>query len=240
MKTPGDHTSRQGHRARMRETLLSESVGQRTERIADRDLLEVLLYYSIPQRDTSMIATDLIRSFRTLRGVLDAPAEALTEIDGVGTYTGDFLRILPIVFRRYMEQTVLPHTFLSSDRTQIVQYLRVQYIGATVEQMLLLLFNACGEFLDCVTMGFGSTFNVDMHKRDLVRVVSAAQASSVILSHRHPGSVAAPSTEDIAATRMVRTVLNSMDVRLVDHVIFSSSDSNCFMSDIPHLRCLFA
>ena len=69
-----------GHRDRKREQFLRCGA----ESFADHELLELLLYYAIPQRDTNPIAHDLMEKFGSLQAVLSAPPEELMEVSGIG------------------------------------------------------------------------------------------------------------------------------------------------------------
>ena len=86
----------EGHRARMR-TKLMES-GERV--FADHELLEVLLYYAIPRRDTNELAHRLLEQFGSLQGVLSASAQELACVKGVGEYAAAHIKIVTILQRR--------------------------------------------------------------------------------------------------------------------------------------------
>ena len=225
-----------GHRERLRSELLRYGGSS----FSDQKLLEVLLYYTIPMGDTSPTAVALCNTFGTLQDVLDAPMEALMQVDGVGRYTAAFLKLLPQIIQRYTSAQMQCGSFSCTDRVAIRQYLSAQYIGATNEQMCLLAFNARGEFTRCVSLASGEdNAHVDLTGRRLAQAVIESAASTVILSHFHPGGVAAPSADDVHSTRAARDVLLSMDVHLQDHVIFSEENDCIFLSDVEGFRSLF-
>ena len=70
----GEHA---GHRKRMFSRLAEGT-------LCDHEYLEMLLFYAIPRRNTNDIAHRLLARFGDLNGVLNAPLQALQEIDGVG------------------------------------------------------------------------------------------------------------------------------------------------------------
>ena len=85
-----------GHRQRKKEQFLRRGL----EGFADHEVLELLLYYAIPRRDTNEIAHRLIAKFGTLRGVFDAAPEELRQVEGMGENAALFLQLLPAVGRR--------------------------------------------------------------------------------------------------------------------------------------------
>ena len=86
----------EGHRARMKKKLLEN--GERS--LADHELLEVLLYYAIPRRDTNELAHRLLKQFGSLRGVLSAPVQELACVSGVGQQAALLLGMVPMLCRR--------------------------------------------------------------------------------------------------------------------------------------------
>ncbi len=208
--------------------------------LSDQELLEILLYYSIPMRDTMPAAIGLLESFGSLQGVLDAEPDALMQVEGVGECTASFLKLIPLVARRYSENEPECASFSCTDRVQIIRYLSVQYIGVSKEQMQMLVFNARGGFIRSIMLSGGEDVaHVDVFKRRMAQEAVRSDAASVILSHIHPGGVAAPSSDDLKSTRAARDVLQSLGVRLQDHVIYSAPDEYLFLSDLPAYRKLF-
>ena len=92
----------EGHRERLRERYRQTGL----DHFTDHEVLELLLGYTILQKDTNPIAHALIRHFGDLRAVLNASEEALCQVEGVGPGTAFFLTMLPDVSRRYFEQGV--------------------------------------------------------------------------------------------------------------------------------------
>ena len=85
-----DKDIHKGHRARMRAKL--EAYGPR---IFDTyELLEMLLYYAIPYRDTNPIAKRLLAAFGSLDGVLSASKEELAKVDGIGEKCAELITLV--------------------------------------------------------------------------------------------------------------------------------------------------
>ena len=70
----------QGHRQRLRNRFMQEGL----DHFEQHNMLELLLFYSIPQRDTNEVAHRLLNRFGTISDVLNAPVEELETVEGVG------------------------------------------------------------------------------------------------------------------------------------------------------------
>lgn len=87
----------QGHRRRMLDKFGRFGV----DAFADHELLEVLLYYTIRQGDTNPVAHALMQHFGSLHAVLEATADQLCEVEGVGPRTAEYLSLISASMRRY-------------------------------------------------------------------------------------------------------------------------------------------
>ena len=72
----------------------------------DYQLLELLLFYSVPQVDTNPIAHRLLERFHSLSAVMEASVEELMTVDGVGEHTAVLIQLLPQFARRYHQDRV--------------------------------------------------------------------------------------------------------------------------------------
>ena len=100
MPTEKDH--RLGHRNRLRERLIRAG----RQAFADHELLELLLTYAIPRKDTKKLAKRLIERFGSHAAVFDQSVERLREIKGMGTQSSTFLLAVRATMSRYFEQGV--------------------------------------------------------------------------------------------------------------------------------------
>ena len=192
----------EGHRARMKQKLLDN--GERS--LADHELLEVLLYYAIPRRDTNELAHRLLKQFGSLQGVLSASVQELACVQGVGQQAALLLSLVPMLHRRAAQ----------SAKEQILN--SVDACGAYFTELLggsrrEMLWQVC---LD----GKGKVLS----SRCLAEGDVSMAAVSVVLAHNHPSGVALPSQEDIATTRLIRDALRTMNIQLVDHIVVADGD----------------
>ena len=208
-----------GHRDRMRKRFLENELNG----FADHEALELLLYYAIPRGDVNPLAHALMDRFGSLSGVFSAPVELLAQVKGVGTQTAVLLRLVPQIAQR-ARLTDLERELALNTRARVGQYLLELFSRERNEAVYEICLDGKGKLLACRRLGEGSASAVNLDVRKIVQNAILYCASSVILAHNHPSGVALPSHEDRVATRMVREALETMGVRLVDHVIVADND----------------
>lgn len=202
-----------GHRQRMRARFLEEGL----DGFTDHEILEMLLYYSVPRVNTNEIAHRLIDRFHTLAGVLNADREALLEVQGITENSAVLLKMMPPVARRYGVSAQGTPTLGTFD--EVCTYFRSLYIGEQAEKLRLACLNDRLKLLSCGVVGEGSPSGVPVHMRRLVEYALRQKCELVILAHNHPNGVAVPSNDDIVATKQIYHAFKTVGIQLVDHVI---------------------
>ena len=210
----------QNHRARLRETFRKAGV----DGMPDHNLLEFLLFYSIPRKDTNELAHKLIGSFGSLSRVFDASYEQLLEIDGMGESSALLISMIPSICRRYAEGKVSGKINLS-DPEDAKAYLIKKFYGCKNEVFYMLCLDAVGNLINCVKLGEGTSGKVIIDKRETLEAALRVGADKVIFAHNHPNGVAAPSREDLELTSDHSSILLSLGIRLVDHIIVAEGDA---------------
>ena len=205
----------QGHRARQRKKLLEN--GPRA--FADHELLEMLLYYAIPRRDTNELAHRLLERFGSLQGVFSAPVEELSTVEGVGENAAVLLSLVPQIWQRSLQGA--PERILNSV-DKCGEYFAELLSGSRRE----MLWQVCleGKVLSSRCLAEGDVSMAAVSVRQVVEYALRAGAVAVVLAHNHPSGVALPSQEDCATTRLIRDALRTMNIQLVDHIIVADRD----------------
>jgi DNA repair protein RadC len=216
---PGMSDLHDGHRERLRQRFLSEGL----EGFAEHNVLELLLHYAMPRRDTNPLAHGLIEHFGSLSGVLDASVEELCKVQGVGVHTASMLALMPPLFKRYQLSGQKSERCIDTVE-KAGAYLIPQFIGAKSEVVFLLCLDAKGKLLGCRQLFEGSVNAAQIGTRKVVETALTLRASSVILAHNHLSGVALPSKEDEATTLTLRSALAAVGVTLADHIIVADND----------------
>ena len=208
-----------GHREKMRQRFMTGGL----DSFADHEILELLLYYAIPRRDTNPIAHALMERYGSLPAVLAAPMEDLKRTEGIGESAAVLLHLVPQVCRRArLAQVGEDQVLNSSERAGA--YLLECFDGESREVIYQLCLDRKGKLLACKRLGEGSVASADLDVRRLVENAILTGASAVILAHNHPSGVALPSDGDYTATMRVRAALNAIGIELADHIIVADGD----------------
>lgn len=208
-----------GHRERMRGRFLKNGLSG----FADHEALELLLYYAIPRGDVNPVAHALMDRFGSLSGVFSAPAELLTQVEGVGERTATLLRLIPQIAQK-ARLSDLERELALNTREQVGAYLLELFSRERNEAVYEICLDGKGKLLACRRLGEGSASAVTLDVRAVVQNALLCSASSVILAHNHPSGVALPSQEDRTATLRVQDALATVDVRLEDHIVVADHD----------------
>ena len=208
-----------GHRQRLKDRFRQEGL----DKFDEIQVLELLLFYAIPQRDTNPLAHRLLDHFGSLAQVLEAPVEELEKISGVGANAATLLTLTTALARYYMvnrgtQTAILTSTEMCGD------YLLPHFVGRRNETVFLLCLDAKCKVLCCREVGQGSVNSAGISVRKIVETALGVNATTVVLAHNHPSGLALPSAEDILTTRRVAAALAAVEVHLADHVVVADGD----------------
>ena len=187
------------------------------------EILELILFYAIPRKDTNPIAHELIDKFGSIDAVFDAPFNALKEVNGIGKETACFIKILLNFIRIYMENKNFSTNKLKS-REELNDRLFLKFIGRTDEVIAIILTDAKSKIVYEGIVSYGSCNSVEIHIRKIVELIVLYNASGIIVAHNHPSGLAVPSTEDLETTKHLQQLFETMNISFVDHIIVAEDD----------------
>jgi DNA repair protein RadC len=203
-----------GHRDRLRSRFQEAGAGA----LPDYELLELLLFRSIPQRDVKPLAKELIRRFGSFAEVLAAPTSRLTEIKGVGEGVALDLKIVEAALQRMARGAVAKRTVLSS-WSAVLDYCRTTMAFAEREQFRILFLDKKNAVIADEVQQTGTVDHTPVYPREVMRRALELSASAVILVHNHPSGDPTPSGADVKMTRELVDIAKPLGIAIHDHVI---------------------
>ena len=209
----------EGHRQRVKDRFRDEGLDSFNE----LHVLELLLFYCIPRKDTNPIAHALLDRFDSLVNVLEAPASELVKVEGITENAALFLNLMTAVGRYYLVNKVAAGEILDSVE-KCGRYMLPYFVGRKNETVFLLSLDAKCKVISCREISEGSINYASISTRKTVQEALSAGATSVVLAHNHPSGIACPSAEDVQATRRIALALQSVEIQLVDHLVIADDD----------------
>ncbi len=208
-----------GHRARLRASFLEHGLRS----MNDINALELLLFYALPRRDTNETAHLLLERFGSLDGVFSAPIEELCEVEGVGEYAAALITLIPEIMKKARLSKVreIKQIKCSEDAGE---YLLPYFMNEQDEVVYMLCLDAKRAVICCTEMGRGVVNTVDANIRRMVEKALKVKACSVIIAHNHPDGIAIPSREDDVFTKCLYDAMETVGIRLEDHIIVADED----------------
>lgn len=204
-----------GHRQRMKERFYNTGL----EGFADHEILEYLLFFVIPRKDTNKIAHALLSHFGSLSGVLLANQKELQQVEGIGSQAASLLTLFAPVARRLFSGDE-PMTSIDTSAAA-AKYVLSLFYGLRKECLYLICMDSAYRVLHQQVMVEGSIDNLPVYPREIAAVTLRHNATHVILAHNHPGGNPQPSRQDIVITLDIVKALSPLGVQLCDHIIVS-------------------
>lgn len=221
----GDKPKNHGHRQRLRDRFLKSGLMG----FADYEVVELLLTLAIPRSDVKQPAKALIARFGNLRNILDAPIEELRVISGIGSVTPVALQIIKAAATLYLLQSG-EGTDLLADPSRLNEFWRMRIGTLQNEVFEVAYLNSAYRLLrDGVeTLEDGTIDRAMVYPRRVVEAALKRGAAALVLAHNHPNSHVQPSEHDMVITRAVVLAAETVNIKVVDHLIVSAKETFSF------------
>ncbi len=209
-----------GHRKRLKERF--NAAGRKA--LHDYELLELLLAYAIPRRDTKPLAKELIRQLGSFPRVLDGDRDELEAVSGVGEQAGTLIRLVKACMNQYLEPGERAGTKLDSPEA-VLDYVRLEIGNKNTEYFMLLCLNAAGKVVHTDLMSKGTVNMAHVYPREILKTALIKNASALILVHNHPSGTLNPSTHDEKLTRTLTEMSEHLGISVHDHIIVTKDSA---------------
>lgn len=204
----------EGHRIRLKNRFLEEGL----DGFEDHQILELLLFYAIPRRDTNEIAHSLLTKYGSLSGVLEADPKDLALTPGLGENSAVLLALIPSLARIYLKDRWGIKPTLDST-AKAGEYILTLCAGRSYEVFYVICLDTQNNVIYPALVHEGTIDQASVYPRIIVETALRHKAYSVILAHNHPGGTPVPSPQDIEVTKKIRVALESISISVFDHII---------------------
>ena len=175
------------------------------------------------------VAARLMDRFGSLRQLLHAEPREIRGSRGVGDARLETLLVLPELARRYFEES-LPCGEAIRSPTDTEAFLKARMGHLHHELFCCLFLDNRHRVLRFDEMFRGTIDGTSVYPREVVKEALSINAAAVILAHNHPSGVAEPSQADERITRRLRSALELVDIRLLDHLIIGDGRATSMAS----------
>ncbi len=205
-----------GHRNRLRKRFLEEGL----DAFKPHEILELLLFYAIPRKDTNELAHQLLSHFHhSFPAVLQASYEDLLQVKGISENSACLIKMMLPIFRQYGLYHAKETCCVFETTKQIEDFAKTLFFDCTYERMYCICLSPGKKVIRTLLLGEGDQGNVSVAIPKAISQILQQNASGVILAHNHPGGVAAFSSEDYDYTLKLKRALDTLDIELVDHIL---------------------
>ena len=223
----------QGHRERIKEKFLKNGI----DGFAEYEILELLLTYCIPRKDTKPIAKELLNKFKSLDNIFKADFDKLSAIDGLGKNSIAFLKLIgdlpSIIYKDELKNKKLvdKETLKISNKDILLKYLRNKIGYEEIEKFYVLYLSSSNEVIKFEENSVGTLDRSSVYPREIYKKVINLNAKSLILVHNHPSDNITPSKSDIELTNEIAKGLKNFGALLIEHIIITKNSYFSFLEE---------
>ena len=220
----------EGHRERMRNKYVNKGI----EVFEQHEILEMLLFYAIPRKNTNDIAHRLLEACGSLSAVFDAPIDILMQ-QGLSYNAAVLLHMIPDLSRAYQSDKFDNEEKIITDEN-IGKKMVHLLAGKNEECVYAFFLDAKGKEKYSGIISKGDASSAPLFSKDIVSIAARCKAVTVIIAHNHPSGVAFPSRADLEATADIADALDTIGIHLADHIIVADRDYISLSSTPPFSR----
>lgn len=223
------------HRTRLRARFRAEGL----DSFEDHNVLELLLFFGVPQKDVNEEAHALMEQFGSLSNVFDARYEDLCKVKGISENSATLIKLMPQLFRRYELDKLNEEDVMLNTAELVAQYSAKYFKGVTEEKLYLLCLDPNCRMISFEEISSGTVTSAPINIRLIAELGYKANAASLVLVHNHPSGITAPSKQDTDITIKLIATLKTIGLYLSDHIIITPDEKFFSFRKSEKYRYLF-
>jgi DNA repair protein RadC len=204
-----------GHRKR-----LKQRIDRDPSQLHDYEVLELVLGYALPRKDTKPLAKALLSRYKNFKEILAAKPKDLETIDGIGPGIISFFKVWREFWSRTEQAEVTVKSVLSSPE-KVVILAKSRLCFKDIEEFWTIMVDNKNRLVGFEKMSKGTVDQAPVFPREIITRALELRASGIILVHNHPGGDPDPSLQDRELTTKIRRIAVEMGIRVLDHIIIA-------------------
>ena len=206
------------HRKRLRLKFLTSGI----EAFHDYEVLELFLTFAVPRVDVKPQAKELIRTFGSIKGAVDADIGDLVKIKGIGKDSAVLIKLVKEIAALYLKQKAKEKKQVTCT-TELLDFCRTVMGGKRDEEFCVIYLDAQNQIIEFETIQKGVVNQAVVYPRQVLESALRKKASAIILAHNHPSGHVRPSDADIRLTKTIQETAKILDILVHDHIIIGEN-----------------
>lgn len=217
-----------GHRERIRDKYLKNGINS----FQEYEILELLLTYAIPRKDTKDLAKNLLKKFGSIEKVITAKKEDLEEVEGLGKASISFLKLMGELPNIFYENSLRNTDIITiKSKENLLKFLRSKIAFEKIEKFYVLYLSNSNELIAYNEKSYGTLDKSAVYPREIYKDVLKYDAKAIILAHNHPSGSVKPSKSDMDITKEISNGLKNFDALLLEHIIITENSYFSFLEE---------
>ena len=214
MNKKSDANLHRGHRKRLKTMFFNTYESN----FSDHQLLELLLFHSIPRADTNETAHKLLETFGSIAGVLNAKPEQLMEVEGIGQNSALLLKLIPELMRRMQAENTSRLTKIES-LDELGSFFVEKFALETTEVAMLVCVNKNKRVISMHRLKYANNPYGESALDEILSICVNIKPHTVVLAHLHPDGCMKPSSQDQLFTNTLSHSLETLRIILIEHFV---------------------
>ena len=209
-----------GHRTRMKQRYAKSGI----ESFQEHEILELLLFFAIPYKDTNALSHELINAFGSMTDVMNAPIQSLKSFKNMTDNAALLLNLVSDICKNYSPNKKSSDTkaIKAINKNDIKKLLQNKYYGVDKEIVSLILLDNKNNVIDCMTICYGTEYTSEVILSNIVKIANSRNVSHIMIAHNHPDN-APVSTKDIVSSRKALFYLKGVGIELCENFVLTDN-----------------
>ena len=229
-KKTKDKPLHSGHRTRLRNRVKNHGLNS----LSEHEVLELLLGYAIPRKDTNALAHKLINNFGSISKVIDADYNELRKIEGIGENAAFLINVISSFMPIYKESKAKEDDIIIKNTFDAINYFRRRFDVGAKEFMHVIGLSKMCKIVTSFSFEGKTDDEVSFDLKTFMDKINNDNINSVMMFHTHPNGKAEPSENDLITTQRFVYICSLYGIKFLDHLIFTETQC-CSLFQLGHI-----